>query len=51
LSTPVIASRALGPIAASLIWSASGGYDAVLWTLAALGLVSCLSFLLALKNA
>jgi predicted MFS family arabinose efflux permease len=51
LSAPVIASRALGPIAASLIWSASGGYDAVLWTLAALGLVSCLSFRLALKNA
>lgn len=51
LSAPVIGSRALGPIVASLIWSASGGYDAVLWVLAALGVLSCLSFFVALNRS
>lgn len=50
LSAPVITSRALGPIVASFIWSVAGGYDAVLWALAALGLVSCLGFYLALRR-
>jgi MFS family permease len=44
LSSPVIASRALGPFAAALIWSASGGYAAVLWTLAGIGLLSLAAF-------
>ena len=33
LSAPVILSRAVAPIAASLLWSASGNYGAVLWVL------------------
>src|SRR4051812_36902602 len=40
LSAPVLAPRAAGPIVASLIWSATGGYDAVLIALAAIGIVS-----------
>lgn len=31
LSAPVILSRAVAPIAAALLWSASGNYGAVLW--------------------
>ncbi len=44
LSAPVLASRAAGPIVASVVWSTAGGYDAVLWTLAACGLVSVAAF-------
>jgi MFS family permease len=50
LSAPVITSRALGPLVASVIWSASGGYDAVLWALAVFGLFSLLSFFLVLAR-
>jgi len=50
LSTPVIASRALGPFMVSLIWSASGGYDAALWVLAALGILSVIGFWLAVRD-
>ncbi len=38
LAAPVLASRSLGPLVAAVIWSAAGGYDAVIWTLAAIGL-------------
>jgi len=50
LSAPVLAARALGPLLASIIWSAAAGYDPVLWTLAALGLVSLASFCVALSR-
>ena len=50
LAAPVLASRSLGPLVAALIWSATGGYDAVLWTLAAIGFVSLASFYLAVKR-
>jgi MFS family permease len=50
LAAPVLASRALGPLIAAVIWSAAGGYGAVIWTLAAIGLVSAVSFILAVKT-
>jgi MFS family permease len=50
LAAPVLASRSLGPLVAALIWSATGGYDAVIWTLAAIGFVSVVSFVLAVKR-
>jgi MFS family permease len=48
LATPVAAARALGPFVVAAIWSAAGGYDAVLWTLAAVGLLSLATFTAAL---
>jgi MFS family permease len=50
LAAPVLASRALGPLVAAVIWSAAGGYDAVIWTLAAIGILSAVSFFLAVKT-
>jgi MFS family permease len=50
LSAPVLASRSLGPLVAAFIWSAAGGYDAVLWALAAIALVSVVSFFLAVRR-
>jgi hypothetical protein len=50
LAAPVLASRSLGPLVAAFIWSAAGGYDAVLWALAAIGFVSLVSFYLAVKR-
>jgi MFS family permease len=50
LSAPVLASRSLGPLVAAFIWSAAGGYDVVLWTLAAIGFVSVVSFVLAVRK-
>jgi MFS family permease len=50
LSTPVIAARALGPLAAALIWSAAGGYAAVLWTLAGVAVLSLVTFVLAVAD-
>ena len=47
LSAPVILSRAVAPIAAALLWSATGGYGLVLWTLVALGLLSVAAFAVA----
>ena len=49
LSAPVLASRAVGPLVASLIWTATGSYDAVVWTLAAIGLIAVATFVLAVK--
>ncbi len=49
LAAPVLASRSIGPLIAAVIWSAAGGYDAVIWTLTAIGLVSAISFLLAIE--
>jgi MFS family permease len=50
LAAPVLAARSLGPLVAAMIWSFAGGYEAVLWTLAAVGLLSAVSFHLALKS-
>jgi MFS family permease len=50
LAAPVLAARSLGPLVAAMIWSAAGGYDIVIWTLAAVGLVSAISFFLAVKS-
>ncbi len=50
LAAPLLASRSLGPLVGALIWSAAGGYDAMIWTLAAIGVVSTLSFACAVKS-
>ena len=50
LAAPVLAARSMGPLVAAMIWSFAGGYDAVIWTLAAVGLVSAFSFHFALKS-
>jgi predicted MFS family arabinose efflux permease len=49
LAAPVLASRALGPLLAAMIWSVAGGYDAVILTLAAIAMLSAASFVFALK--
>jgi len=48
LAAPVVASRAAGPLAASLIWSAWHGYDAVLWVLIGVSVLAMVTFSLAL---
>jgi MFS family permease len=47
LAAPVIATRAAGPLVASLIWSA-GGYDAVLWVLVVVSILAMITFFMAL---
>lgn len=44
LSAPVAASRALGPLIGSFVWSSFGNYGAVLWMLAAFALLAVVSF-------
>jgi predicted MFS family arabinose efflux permease len=44
LSAPVIISRAAAPIAAAMLWSATGGYAAVLAVLIGLGLMATIGF-------
>ena len=43
-------SRSLGPLVAAVLWSAAGTYDAVIWALAAVSLLSAISFYLTVKN-
>ena len=50
LAAPVLAARSMGPLVAAMIWSLAGGYDTVIWTLAAIGLLSAASFWFALKR-
>lgn len=50
LSAPVVASRALGPLIASLVWSSLGNYDAVLWILAAFALLAVVSFYISTRT-
>lgn len=50
LATPVAAARAVGPFVAAVIWSAFGGYTVVLWTLAAIGILSAGAFGVALAG-
>ena len=47
LAAPVIATRAAGPLVASLIWSAGGGYDEVLWVLVGVSILAIAAFCLA----
>ncbi len=51
LSAPVIASRALGPLIGSIVWSSFGNYDAVLWLLTAVALLAVASFSFAISTA
>ena len=51
LSAPVIASRALGPLIGSIVWSRFGNYDAVLWLLTAVALLAVVSFSFAISTA
>ena len=44
MSAPVTAGRALAPSLAAAIWAATGGYEAVLWSLVAASLVALLAF-------
>ncbi len=48
LAAPVIATRAAGPLVASLIWSTTGGYDGVLWVLVWVSILSIFAFASAL---
>jgi MFS family permease len=50
LSTPVLAARAAGPFVAALIWSATGGYGAVLWALAGIAVLSLVTFAVAVAG-
>jgi len=50
LAAPVIASRSAGPLAASLIWSAWRGYNAVLWVLIGVSVLAMVTFSLALVS-
>jgi MFS family permease len=50
LSAPVLASRALGPFIASVMWTAAGGYDVVIGTLAAIGVLALASFWLVARR-
>jgi hypothetical protein len=50
LSVPVILTRAAGPVAASFLWSATGGYGATLWALVLASLLSVAAFGLAVRS-
>lgn len=50
LSAPVMVVRAAAPVAASLLWSASGSYEALLWVIAAGGLLAFAGFRLAVHR-
>jgi len=44
LALPAMAAQALAPLGAALIWSISGGYNAVLWTLLAVSTIAAMAF-------
>ena len=50
LTLIAVLPRTLGPITLALIWQAQGGYGAVPWLLAGIGLLGAASFLLALRD-
>ena len=50
LSVPVILSRAAGPVAASLLWAATGGYTATLWGLVLVSALATGAFWLAVRS-
>lgn len=49
LSMPSTIAKALSPFVAALIWQASGGYDAVLWSVVTGGTIAVVSFWLAVR--
>jgi MFS family permease len=50
LSVPVILSRAAGPVAASFLWSATGGYAGTLWGLVLASALAVAAFWLAVRS-
>jgi MFS family permease len=50
LSVPVVVSRAAGPVAASLLWAATGGYTAILWGLVLISALASVAFWLAVRS-
>lgn len=50
LAAPSVVARALGPWVAALIWTASGGYSAVILGLFGIGLIGFFAFLGAVKS-
>jgi MFS family permease len=44
LAFPAMAAQALAPLGAALIWSISGGYDAVLWALLVVSTIAAMAF-------
>lgn len=50
LTLIAVLPRTLGPITLALIWQADGGYGAVPWVLAGVGLLGAASFLLAMRD-
>jgi MFS family permease len=51
LTLPANVARAAAPFGAALIWSASGGYDVMLWSMLGGGAVSALAFWFAAAHA
>ena len=50
LAVPATIARAGGPILAAVIWATAGGYDAVLWLMLPVALLSVLAFYFAARN-
>jgi MFS family permease len=50
LSVPVILTRAAGPVAASLLWAATGGYAAMLWGLVLVSALATVAFWFAVRR-
>ncbi len=50
LSVPVILTRAAGPVAASFVWSATGGYSGTLWGLVLASVLAVIAFRLAVRS-
>jgi MFS family permease len=50
LSVPVILTRAAGPVAASFLWSATGGYAGTLWALVLASVLAVVAFGLAMRS-
>lgn len=51
LAAPAMAAMAGAPLGAAFVWSAAGGYDAVLWTLFAVAVVAAIAFWMAAAAA
>jgi MFS family permease len=50
LSVPVVLTRAAGPLAASFLWSATGGYAGTLWVLVLASVLAVVAFGLAVHS-
>jgi len=51
LALPATAAQAVAPLGAALLWSATGGYGAVLWTLCAVSSLAAAAFWIAAASA